>query len=215
MSIKIDTILYLILFLLASSQENSLSEKKFTNLIKKMHNHKYISVDYIHNIYSPLRNKKRVIEGKAFFAKPSKFHWNKISPIHEEIIYDGSNLYIYNVEDSVIHKFPAITQQAKEIENLTTILLNPNKLLSKYKIIKINKKPQQLINIILKPITSNNINTIHFTYNLNINMITYLKIDYTDGKIWELIFTNHSNNPINEELFSIKRLSNIKIISIN
>ena len=176
--------------------------------LKKIEN---LEVDFVQKIYTPLRNKTRVVEGKGYFAYPNKFKWVREKPVKEEIIYNGSTLVIYKPDEKTAMKLNASSDRSQEVEDITDMILDTATLLEKYKVIESKLDDTTIFLKLFPKEEDSNVTDIYITIDTVKNYVDNLKIYYVDKKNWEFSFSNPRTQKLPASTFKFKPAKGVKI----
>ena len=146
---------------------------KIQSRLKKLEN---LEVDFVQKIYTPLRNKTRVVEGKGYFSYPNKFKWVREKPVREEIIYNGSTLVIYKPDEKTAMKLNSSSDRSQEVENITDMILDTGTLLEKYKVIESKLDDTTIFLKLFPKEEDSNVSDIYITIDTVKNYVDNLKI---------------------------------------
>ena len=181
---------------------------KIQSKLKKLEN---LEVDFVQKIYTPLRNKTRVVEGRGYFSYPNKFKWVREKPVREEIIYNGSSLVIYKPDEKTAMKLNSSSDRSQEVENITDMILDTATLLEKYKVIESKLDDTTIFLKLFPKEDDSNVTDIYITIDTVKNYVDNLKIYYTDKKNWEFSFSNPSTKKIPASTFKFRAPKGVKI----
>lgn len=183
---------------------------KIQSRLKKLEN---LEVDFVQKIYTPLRNKTRIVEGKAYFSYPNKFKWVRKKPVKEEIFYNGTTLVIYKPDEKTAMKLSGSSDRNQEVENITDMILDTATLLEKYKVIESRLDDTTIFLKLFPKEEDSNVTDIYITIDTVKNYVDNLKIYYVDKKNWEFSFKNPSTKKLPESTFKFRTPKGVKITS--
>ena len=193
------------------NKNKSGSNSSIYTIQSKLKKIEFLEIDFVQKIYTPLRNKTRIIEGKAFFAYPNKFKWIRSKPVKEQITYDGSILSIYKPEEKTAVVLNSVSVQNQEIENITDMILDTSTLLDKYKVIESSLDDKIVFLKLYPKEEGTNISEINLTVDLSKNYVDTLKIYYVDKKTWEFDFSNPKTKQLPVSFFKFKAPAGVSV----
>jgi len=206
----------LITLLLLSAPSSLLADKTTDKAVRdiqtKMKSIDYLAVQFTNTIYSSFRKTNRTVTGMAYFAKPRKFRWIKQTPMKEEIVYDGKDVYIYKPDEKVAEKFSSIAHAAKEIEKLSNMVLSVKKLLNHYNVQSATyEKGRNILNLSLLPKKASDLESVQLKISLQRKYVKTVKLLYKEGNRWTFDFKNPRTSVIPPERFQFIKPKDVKL----
>lgn len=193
-------------------KDNLLSSAELELLLKKLKSQEQLKVDFTQKIQSRLRKRPRSYSGVAYFAKPRKFRWVKNEPIEESYIYNGKELIIYRPKENRATKFSQIGSRAKQIEQLSSLILNLSKLQDFYEI----KEPryhasEKSVTMQLRPKKPTaELEKIEVKVSYKHNFVEIVKLVYKKGTAISYHFSNPSTK-VKPTRFEFSRPKGVKL----
>ena len=176
---------------------------------KLFDNVEHIRVDFDQTVYKKLRDRKLNRSGRAYFTKPNKFRWNFSSKKlgDEEFYYDGQKLTHYRAAEKTVTNYNANIGLAKELNEVVSLVLNPQNLYNRYDIVD-SKSTTGQTKIALKPRggVATDVKAIAIVINDEKKFVEDIKITYMDDNYTTFAFKNpvFDANPMDLFQFSKK-----------
>ncbi len=106
---KKEAFIYLLVLILCVPPLGQAEELKtiLAGLSRKYSHIKTFSAEFFHETTHPAIKKKTLSQGRLLFKRPNMFRWLMLNPPGEEVISDGTTLWIYQPELSQVIKTSA------------------------------------------------------------------------------------------------------------
>ncbi len=215
---RIFTWVFLALFVPAHSSlaaPQPLSKAELAEAQSKLKALDYLEVQFTQTKFSALRGKPRTSKGRALFSQPGKFRWILEDGGGEEIIYNGSTLWEYKPAEKSATKYSAMARTSKDIDGLTKMILNTEKLFETYDVEKA-VSDKQIIDMELLPKNSPDIERVSLRISIRDqrSYVKTVKIMYKGGNYWLIDFKNPRIKPIEASRFEFTPPADVKVSTI-
>jgi len=118
----------------SSTKETNVSLDEVIMLQKKISSSKYLAVDFEQE--RKIKGRPRVSKksGRATFSRPNSFRWSTTEPksIANMWIFNGQQLFDYQVTTNEAVKYEITGSKAKEIQSIVRMVLDIESLLKRY-----------------------------------------------------------------------------------
>lgn len=196
----------------ASDKKTEQLSKEHESLFASL---EHLQVDFSQKIFTSLRKKTRMRQGKASFSKPGNFYWvftdEKGAPV-EEYFYDGATLSHYVVADKAVTHYGTRSGLQQELEAIVHLVLDAQKLLNQYQVTD-TRKDGDLTRMKLVPRKANesDISGIEVAMAANPKYVKEVKIDYVNGNQTSFTFSHPVTKPIPADRYRFVNPGGVKV----
>lgn len=199
----------------AQAVPKPLSKAELAQAQSKLKALDFLEVQFTQANFSKLRGKARNSKGRASFSQPGKFRWVIEDAGGEEVIYNGSTLWEYKPAEKTAVKYSAVARTSKDIDNLTKMILNTEKLFETYDVDKAFSE-NQVIDLELLPKSSPDIERVLLRISVRDerSYVKSVKIMYKTGNYWSIDFKNPRFKAIEASRFEFTPPADVKVSNI-
>jgi len=187
----------------ASSAGETLSTEELRELQAKLNGRQYLSVNFTQIRTSSLRPQKpSKSNGKAQFAKPTKFRWEMEKPQADVLIFNGADLLSFKPGEKTASRFKTEGERSKEIKEVIDFVLDFDELMKRYRLVESTRR-DQTIHLTLKPKTAGQISGISISVDGKDYFVRVVKMVFQNKNTSEFEFSNPSSGAIDPTTFSV------------
>ena len=168
----------------------------------------HISVQFKQTIYKKLRNRTLSRSGQAYFSKPNYFRWNFENKDFgtEEFYYNGKTLTHFREKEAVVTNYNTNVGLAKELNEVVSLVLDPQTLSNRYDITKAKKEKKQThLSLTPRPGVATEIASINVKVSDQRKYVKEVKIIYLDGNYTFFQFKNPRFSPNDLKIFTFSK----------
>ena len=110
----------------------------------------HFSTGFTQSTFRSLRKKTTVSQGFVIFSQPNRFRWVLKSPVDEQWVFDGSDLFHYNPKRNEAVRYQKVASQAKEITHLVDMILKFSVLQERYNVRRATRN-EDIVSIEITP----------------------------------------------------------------